>query len=111
VRYDVPARLEAAQQREIERAARAVFAALGCRAGARVDFRLDAEGKVYFLECNPLPGLTPGWSDLVIIAQAAGLEYRALIGEILTCAIRRYQERARARRREEQGSGEQRLTG
>ncbi|HZY04111.1 MAG TPA: hypothetical protein VFF02_11485, partial [Anaeromyxobacteraceae bacterium] len=48
---------------------------------------------------NPLPGLTPGWSDLVLIAQAAGIEYRALIGEILSFAIRRYQERERERRR------------
>ena len=101
VRYDVPAKLEPAQQRELERVARAVFTALGCRDVARVDFRMDAEGRVYFLECNPLPGLTPGWSDLVMIAQAAGLEYRALIGEILACAIRRYRERVRARRRED----------
>jgi D-alanine-D-alanine ligase len=110
VRYDVPAKLEPAPQREIERVARAVFTALGCRDVARVDFRMDAEGKIYFLECNPLPGLTPGWSDLVLVAQAAGLEYRALIGEILSCGIRRYRERERARRREEQGSSvEQRL--
>src|SRR5581483_256388 len=103
VRYDVPAKLEPAQQREIERAATGVFTALGCRDVARVDFRMDAEGRVYFLECNPLPGLTPGWSDLVMISQAAGLEYRMLIGEILSCAIRRYQERERARRREVAG--------
>ncbi len=104
VRYDCPAKLEPAQQRELERAARACFVALGCRDVSRVDFRMDADGKIYFLECNPLPGLTPGWSDLVMIAKAAGLEYQALIGEILSCGIRRYQERARARRREEQQS-------
>ena len=62
---------------------------------------MDPEGRVYFLECNPLPGLTPGWSDLVLIAQAGGLDYRALINEILACAIRRYHERERERRREE----------
>jgi len=101
VRYEVPAKLDPAVQREIERAARGVFVGLGCRDVARVDFRMDAEGRVYFLECNPLPGLTPGWSDLVLIAQAGGLDYRALIGEILACAIRRYQERERERRREE----------
>jgi D-alanine-D-alanine ligase len=100
VRYEVPAKLEPAAQREIERAARAVFAGLGCRDVARVDFRMDVEGRVYFLECNPLPGLAPGWSDLVLVAQAGGLDYRALIGEILACAIRRYQEREREKRRE-----------
>jgi D-alanine-D-alanine ligase len=104
VRYEVPPKLEPAQQREVERVARAVFTALGCRDVARVDFRMDGDGKLYFLECNPLPGLTPGWSDLVLISQAAGLDYRALIGEILSCVIRRYHERVRARRREEQES-------
>ncbi len=104
VRYDAPAKLEAAQQREIERAARGVFMALGCRDVSRVDFRMDPAGKIYFLECNPLPGLTPGWSDLVLIAQAGGLSYRDLIGEILACGIRRYQERERERRREERGA-------
>src|SRR6184192_2823585 len=71
IRYDVPARLEAAQLKALERAARECFIALGCRDVARVDFRMDRQGKVYFLECNPLPGLTPGWSDLVLIAKAA----------------------------------------
>ena len=104
VRYDAPAKLEPGQQREIERAARGVFAALGCRDVSRVDFRMDAEGRVYFLECNPLPGLTPGWSDLVMIAQAGGLDYRGLIGEILACGIRRYQERERERRKEERSA-------
>src|SRR5438105_6373782 len=98
IRYDVPAHLEPAQLRSLERAARECFIALGCRDVARVDFRMDEQGKVYFLECNPLPGLTPGWSDLVLIAKAAGIEYHALIAEILSGAIRRYKERERERR-------------
>ncbi len=100
IRYDVPARFEAAQLKALERAARECFIALGCRDVARVDFRMDEQGKLYFLECNPLPGLTPGWSDLVLIAKAAGIEYSALIAEILSGAIRRYKERERARRSE-----------
>jgi D-alanine-D-alanine ligase len=98
IRYDVPARLEPAQLKGLERAARECFIALGCRDVARVDFRMDEQGKIYFLECNPLPGLTPGWSDLVLIAKAAGIEYDALIAEILSGAIRRYKERERERR-------------
>ena len=100
IRYDVPARLEPAQVKALERAARECFIALGCRDVARVDFRMDEQGKIYFLECNPLPGLTPGWSDLVLIAKAAGIEYNALIAEILSGAIRRYKERERERRSE-----------
>lgn len=101
IRYDVPAKLDALQQKAIEKAARECFNALNCRDVARIDFRMDAQGRVFFLECNPLPGLTPDWSDLVLISKAAGMEYRGLIGEILAPAIRRYHERARERRREE----------
>jgi D-alanine-D-alanine ligase len=99
IRYEVPANLGERELDRLERAAREVFAALGCRDVARIDFRIDAEGRIFFIECNPLPGLTPGWSDLVLIAQAAGIEYRALIGEILSFAIRRHQERERERER------------
>ncbi|MCA1825779.1 MAG: ATP-grasp domain-containing protein [Myxococcales bacterium] len=104
IRYDVPAPLEPGQLKALERAARECFIALGCRDVARVDFRMDEQGKIYFLECNPLPGLTPGWSDLVLIAKAAGIEYNALISEILSGAIRRYKERERERRTEARGS-------
>jgi D-alanine-D-alanine ligase len=99
IRYEVPARLSERELERLERAARECFAALGCRDVARLDFRMDPEGRIFFIESNPLPGLTPGWSDLVLIAQAAGIEYRALIGEILSFAIRRYQERERERER------------
>jgi D-alanine-D-alanine ligase len=93
IRYDAPAKLDPPTLERLKSAARAAFMALGCRDVARIDFRMDEKGRIYFIECNPLPGLTPGWSDLVLIAQAAGMDYRTLIGEILTGAIRRYKER------------------
>ena len=58
---------------------------------------MDDANRIYFIECNPLPGLTPGWSDLVLIAQGDGMDYRTLIGEILSGAIRRYKERGSRR--------------
>jgi len=82
-------------------AARSSFMALGCRDVARIDFRMDDKGRIYFIECNPLPGLTPGWSDLVLIAQGAGMDYRGLIGEIMAPAIRRYKEREARRAADE----------
>jgi D-alanine-D-alanine ligase len=99
IRYEVPARLTERELDRLEKAARECFAALGCRDVARIDFRMDADGRIFFIETNPLPGLAPGWSDLVLIAQAAGIDYRGLIGEILSFAIRRYQERERERER------------
>lgn len=98
IRYEVPAKLEPAQVERIRAAARGAYIALGCRDVARIDFRMDEAGRIYFLECNPLPGLTPGWSDLVLIAQGEGMDYRTLIGEILSGAINRYKERSVRRR-------------
>ncbi|MBL9038715.1 MAG: ATP-grasp domain-containing protein, partial [Archangium sp.] len=93
IRYEVPAKLDAGPLERLKTAARSAFMALGCRDVARIDFRLNEAGRIYFLECNPLPGLTPGWSDLVLIAQGAGMDYATLIGEILSGAVRRAKER------------------
>lgn len=95
VRYEVPAKLSPELEREIVALAERAFVALGCRDVARIDVRLDRDGKVSFIECNPLPGLTPGWSDLCLIAQAAGIDYRSLIARILEPAIRRLSEEER----------------
>ncbi|MBN1206217.1 MAG: ATP-grasp domain-containing protein [Myxococcaceae bacterium] len=101
IRYDAPAKLEPTLLEKLRAAARGSFMALGCRDVARIDFRMDDKGRIYFIECNPLPGLTPGWSDLVLIAQGAGMDYRTLIGEIMAPAIRRYKEREARRAADE----------
>jgi D-alanine-D-alanine ligase len=88
VRYECPARLPPACLEAVERAAITSFRALGCRDVARIDFRLR-EGTPYFLEANPLPGLNPDYSDLVILARGAGWTYEQLIGTILREAIAR----------------------
>jgi D-alanine-D-alanine ligase len=78
-----------ALRREVEEVALATWRCLGCRDAGRVDVRLDGAGVAQMLEVNPLAGLTPGHSDLPIMAQLKGMEYRALIGEILRCATAR----------------------
>ena len=62
--------------------------ALGCRDVARIDFRLR-DGVPYFLEANPLPGLSPISGDLVMLAGYVGIEYPDLIGRILQAACER----------------------
>ena len=47
-------------------------------------------GNVYFLEINPLPGLAPSFSDLVVMAERSGMSYESLIKRILTPAIQRW---------------------
>jgi D-alanine-D-alanine ligase len=88
VRYESPAQLPPAQLQALERAALTVHRALGCRDVARIDFRLR-DGVPCFLEVNPLPGLNPETSDLVILARGMGWTYEQLIETIF--------EEARAR--------------
>jgi D-alanine-D-alanine ligase len=85
----VPAQLGAAATAAVEQATRTAYRALGCRDVARIDFRLR-DGVPYFLEVNPLPGLNPESSDLVILATLAGWTYPRLIEAILQAAIDRY---------------------
>jgi D-alanine-D-alanine ligase len=89
VRYECPASLTAARTAELSAAAGNVFDALGCADVARADFRMDAEGRFCFLEINPLPGLAPGYSDLPMIAEAAGIGYDELVCRIYEAACRR----------------------
>ena len=93
IRFDCPAQVDEALAQEIQRVALGAWRALGCRDVARIDLRCDETGRVHFIECNPLPGLTPGFSDLCVIAQAAGMDYAELIGAILAPALGRLQER------------------
>jgi D-alanine-D-alanine ligase len=100
VYYECPAKLTEAEQKAMEKIARATFWALDCRDVARVDMRMDAEGRIYVLEVNPLPGLTPDYSDLVLIAKASGMEYDQLIAEIMQGGLRRLREKKREEREE-----------
>jgi D-alanine-D-alanine ligase len=98
VSYQCPAHLTPAELKAIERVCRETFAALDCRDVARVDLRLTPKGEFYVIEVNPLPGLTPGYSDLCLIATAAGIEYRTLIGDILEGGLKRLREKRREAR-------------
>jgi len=78
---------------EVEAVALATWRCLGCRDAGRVDVRLDGAGRPQMLEVNPLAGLTPGYSDLPIMAELSGMSYEALIGEILSSALARLDAR------------------
>jgi len=88
VRYECPACLPANSLDKVGQAALTVYRALGCRDVARIDFRLR-DGVPYFLEANPLPGLNPESSDLVIMARLCGWSYQKLIETILQAAMTR----------------------
>lgn len=89
VEYEVPAKLPPGVSDAVVNDALTVFAAFGCRDVARADFRVR-DGVPYFLEINPLPGLSPGVGDLCVIADRLGITHAELIGSILDAALKRY---------------------
>lgn len=89
VRYECPPPWRAAEVRAVEEAALTVYGALGCRDVARIDFRVR-DGVPYFIEANPLPGLNPDSSDLVIMAGLVGWSFGRLIETIWRSAVERY---------------------
>jgi D-alanine-D-alanine ligase len=76
-------------QRDVEAVALASWRCLGCRDAGRVDLKLDGAGRPQLIEVNPLAGLTPGYSDLPLMAELSGMDYRTLIAEILRCTTAR----------------------
>jgi D-alanine-D-alanine ligase len=88
VRYECPARLPTEASEKVEAAALAAYQALGCRDVARIDFRLR-DGVPYFIEANPLPGLSPETGDLVILAGRMGVGHTELINMIVDAALKR----------------------
>lgn len=90
--YLCPAPLDDDMVDELNWLTSAVFRVTGALDVSRVDFRLDANDnwKPYILEINPLPGLAPGYSDLVIEAAAEGVDHTFLVNMILDTALKRY---------------------
>jgi D-alanine-D-alanine ligase-like ATP-grasp enzyme/SAM-dependent methyltransferase len=65
------------------------FRTLGFRDYVRFDIRLSSGGTFYFLEANTTPSLEP-LEALALSARWAGMDYPALVGKILSAALRRY---------------------
>ncbi|MBI2833408.1 MAG: D-alanine--D-alanine ligase [Acidobacteria bacterium] len=80
---DLPDRV--AQQ--IQRVARRVYRTLELSGYARIDLRLDADGRVYVLEANPNPHIARD-EDFAQSAKAAGVPYDALLQRIINLGLR-----------------------
>ena len=97
VEYFSPPPLSEQALSELSRSALAAYDALSCRDVARLDFRMGRDGKPYFLEANPLPGLNPETGDLPIMIEKEGIPYAELILSILDNALRRNRLSAKSR--------------
>ncbi len=90
--YMCPAPISEDLKADLNWYAAAVFRVIGALDVSRVDFRLDVHNdyQPYILEINPLPGLSPVISDLVIEAAGEGIGHTELVNMILETALKRY---------------------
>lgn len=88
--YLCPAPIDPELTRKLQHLAYRAHVLLGALDVSRTDVRLDAEGNPRLLETNTLPGLTPGYSDLCLQANAQGISYEDLILEILYLGASRF---------------------
>ena len=70
----------------VQKLAKRIYKNLYLSGYARIDFRMDAQEKVYVLEANPNPQLAHG-EDFADSAEAGGLPYDRLIQRILNFGL------------------------
>ena len=83
-----PANLNKKTERRIKDIALKTTRAIGCRDYARVDMRMDSLGKIYVIEVNPNPDISPesGFSKAL---KVAGISYKAFVNQVVGFAIQR----------------------
>ena len=77
---------------ECKKVALGAWKALSAVDAGRIDLKADRNGKICFIEANPLAGLNPVHSDLPILARMYGIEYQALMEMIMKSALKRIKD-------------------
>lgn len=85
-----PAELTEEQTRQMQEYAVLGAKALGIEGYCRLDFMMRGDGRMYCLEANTLPGMTPT-SLLPQEAQAIGIDYPSLCEELIRLSLKKYQ--------------------
>jgi len=92
--YLAPAPLAPEIEQALQRDAETAFAACGCRDYARIDYIMTPENRCFLLEINTLPGMKVT-SLLPMSAQCAGMDFTALVRELVAGACERFAGRKR----------------
>jgi len=82
VARDLPEGLPA----QLDKLARRIYRALHLTGYARMDFRVRADGRPYFLEANANPNVEKE-EDFAYAALAAGMDYAAMLGRIISLGL------------------------
>jgi len=89
--YKMPPELNRLLLNHLTYRALSAYKEFNCRDIARIDFRVsEKKNRLFMLEVNPLPGLSPEYGDLVIMAKMRGISYEDLIMSIFKHALKRY---------------------
>lgn len=97
----IPAKLTAAEVKEIRAMAVAAFRACDCAGLARVDFLMEParkgkKARIYLNEINTMPGFT-SISMYPKLWEASGLSYKKLIDRLIALAVERQKEKQQTR--------------
>lgn len=82
----IPAKLDPQVASRVQRTAKQLFRAFGCRGLARLDFFVTAGGEVYLNEINTLPGFT-NVSMYPKLWREQGISYPELVEEMVRLAV------------------------
>ncbi|MDH5200794.1 MAG: D-alanine--D-alanine ligase [Candidatus Bathyarchaeota archaeon] len=93
--YVCPAKIPEGLRKRLEDLSKGAFAALDIKDWVRFDWRMDADGEIYFLEANPLPGIdyieeNDELSFYPMMCYAAGMDYSGMVKRVVEAALRRY---------------------
>lgn len=91
VRIGRAKRLSEDHERQISSLSRRICRRLGTDGTVRIDYRLDEDGNLYFLEANPNPDVGDG-EEFASAAEAAGIPYPQLLQKIVNLGIRRAEQ-------------------
>jgi D-alanine-D-alanine ligase len=93
--YICPAKIPEELKNTLEQVSRDIWYSLDTKDFARIDFRMNSEGELFFLEINPLPGMDfdTEENDLSFypyMAMKTGYSYDMLVYRLLESACSRY---------------------
>jgi D-alanine-D-alanine ligase len=86
--HELEGTLDPALEERLQALALRAFRTLDCRDFARADFRVDAEGRPWFLEINPLPTFKPD-DTFAIAAEVQGREYVDYLADVFGRGLER----------------------
>jgi D-alanine-D-alanine ligase len=90
VKYEPQTSIAPEIVQEIEKYALTAYRVLELKDISRIDFRVGKDNHPRIIDINPLPGLSPNYSDLPILYRLKGRSYQELIKTILKEAFKRY---------------------